>query len=1022
VDPTFVRTTVPSQQATAVEEAHGSRAEGRVLAPGTSIGRYAVLGRVGAGGMGIVYAAYDPELDRRVAIKLLHVDDRGPRQARLLREAQAMARLAHPNVVTVHDVGTLDDAIFVAMEFVEGGTLGSWMRAKRSREEIIAMFVHAGRGLAAAHLAGIVHRDFKPDNVLIDSNGRPRVTDFGLARATDGSEGDDPVEVDAARESGADVTPASASETSSTGHGVGFGTDLTRTGAVLGTPAYMSPEQFRGERAGPPSDQFSFCVALYEALYGERPFSSGSPAELVLAVLDGDVRAAPTGATVPSWLRRVVLRGLSTGTEDRFPSVEALLEALVSDPIARRKRRAGWAVGVGGVAALVGAAWWSGAKTERAAPLCASSGETIAATWNADRRAGLAASLTTGGGEFERETVARITAAIDERAERWAAAHRDACEATHVRAEQSGELLDLRMACLARRQGDLHALVSELETAGPDVLSRAGEILDQLPDVEACADGAHLRSLVPPPADAESQARLEDVDEWVAKSAAQGTVGKYQDALKAAREAEAAAKALDHAPTRARVAYALGDSLWLAEEPNDAVPQLELAFSEALAGRDDRLAARAATTLVDVVGGDLEQFDRAESWAAIASGVLRRRGVDPDQDAHLANSRGVLAEHAGRYEEAIAFYRTAIDSRTAAHGREDVGVANALNNVAMVYEIQTKWDEALAVHAEAMTLRQRVLGPSHPDVADSLNNMALVKRGMGNAVEARGDFERAIEIWSNANGPDSLSVASGLNNLGSTVEGLGERELALEHFERSLEIRERRLPADHALIASTLKNIGHVLPYLDRKDEAREALERALSIQRAALGEDHPYGAETMLYIGNLERDAERWGEAARWYDQATGTLQRAFPDGHAMTSQALLYWARALLGRGGQADRALARVKLEEAVALAEATAGRSHSLTGNVLNDLAHLDLETGRNAAAAEGFERSLEIRRSDTSTPPSAVANAAFGLARARWRSGDREDVQVLVELAKDRYAAAKKPESVARVTTWNDRRR
>ncbi|MBA3546614.1 MAG: serine/threonine protein kinase, partial [Nannocystis sp.] len=244
----------------------GTRYEGEARSPRGDIpaelGRFVVLHRVGAGGMGVVYAAYDPELDRKVAVKLLHPSVGSDREdvgrARLLREAQAMARLSHPNVVTVFDVGTRDDQVFLAMEFVQGLPLSAWLKAPRGWREVVAVFIAAGRGLDAAHREGIVHGDFKPDNVIVDVEGRARVLDFGLAFAQD--RGKPPSDPEARRSSRSGRS------------GVDLSTHLTRTGALTGTPPYVSPEQFLGESASARADQYAFCVSLYEGLYGDRPY------------------------------------------------------------------------------------------------------------------------------------------------------------------------------------------------------------------------------------------------------------------------------------------------------------------------------------------------------------------------------------------------------------------------------------------------------------------------------------------------------------------------------------------------------------------------------------------------------------------------------------------------------------------------------------------------------------------------------------------------------------------------------
>lgn len=298
-----------------------SGSPGPSLRPGTLVGRYTVLGLVGHGGMGQVYAAYDPKLDRRVALKLLHVDQQdGERaQERLLREAQAVARLSHPNVVVVHDVGTLDERVFVAMEFVEGTTVAEWAKAPRTWREILGVFAQAARGLAAAHAAGLVHRDFKPQNVMVSSGGAVRVMDFGLARYLD-----------------VGPAPVAGSETPSRASGE---LNLTRPGERLGTPRYMAPEQFKGSAVDARTDQFTFCVALYEALYGAHPFDDDSMASLSLSVSSGDLRAPPKDRDVPGWLRRAVLRGLSTRPEARHASMAALASILENDPGPRWRRR-----------------------------------------------------------------------------------------------------------------------------------------------------------------------------------------------------------------------------------------------------------------------------------------------------------------------------------------------------------------------------------------------------------------------------------------------------------------------------------------------------------------------------------------------------------------------------------------------------------------------------------------------------------------------------------------------------------
>ncbi len=286
------------------------------------IGRYTIVRPLGKGGMGVVYLAYDGELDRRVAIKLLQASSRSSKSAaRLQREAMAMARLQHPNVVTVYETGEHEGQLFVAMEYIRGADMRGWLQAKaRSWRDVLELFLQAGEGLAAAHRAGIVHRDFKPDNVLVGEDGRVRVADFGLAHVAVSTESDEPASDSQVRAAIADGP-------------------LTRTGAIMGTPAYMAPEQFRGVRMDERTDQFSYCVALWEALYGERPFSGQTARALGQAVLWSELSEAPSDSTVPTWLRAAVTRGLAVDSAERWSSMAELLEVLRNDPEERRARR-----------------------------------------------------------------------------------------------------------------------------------------------------------------------------------------------------------------------------------------------------------------------------------------------------------------------------------------------------------------------------------------------------------------------------------------------------------------------------------------------------------------------------------------------------------------------------------------------------------------------------------------------------------------------------------------------------------
>ena len=309
---------------------------------GTRVGRYLILEPIGRGAMGVVFSAYDPGLDRQIAVKVVKSRDVAHRQHRLdrvLREARALARVRHPNVVAVHDVGMAEGEAFIAMEHVHGETLAKWMRrGPHSWQAVLERFIPAGRGLAAVHDAGMIHRDFKPDNVMLDDEGGVRVMDFGLAHA-----------VSSTPEVGTAPVPAPSA------------TQVLPQSTRAGTPAYMAPEQYHG-MADAKSDQFAFCVALFEALFGYRPFRGESPAMVAYAACQGPPQPIVnhTGRPVPSWLIRLVRRGLALDPAQRYRSMTALVTALERG--SRRKGRVGrTAMTLGLVSVLLGLGAWAGA-------------------------------------------------------------------------------------------------------------------------------------------------------------------------------------------------------------------------------------------------------------------------------------------------------------------------------------------------------------------------------------------------------------------------------------------------------------------------------------------------------------------------------------------------------------------------------------------------------------------------------------------------------------------------------------
>ena len=429
---------------------------------GDPVGRYTVLELLGHGGMGAVYKAYDPQLDRNVALKLLRRvprDDEQGSEVRLLREAQMLAQLKHPNVVAVYDAGLTERGVFVAMELFEGRTLRDWLdEEQRGVAEILAVFRAAGRGLAAAHAAGFVHRDFKPANVLVGHDGSVRVLDFGIAALMDSST-DEPCDgggSSSGTRRGVSRPPGVVDSLS----GPSSSAQFTENGVVMGTPPFMAPEQIAGARADHRSDQFSFCVCLHVALYGRSPVVGSSFEErrthmLRGRVLDaGELLLGPTAGPVPKRVRKALLRGLSVQPAGRFPSMQALVAQL--EPSTRR-----WPAAVAGavLAAGLGAGAVALAKTD---DRCADPVAALEGVWSAEDREAVRAAFERSGHVQAPELQDRVQLQLDGYATAWIDMSAESCRATFVTQQQTERIHDHRMQCLHRRRDRLRSAIDAL--------------------------------------------------------------------------------------------------------------------------------------------------------------------------------------------------------------------------------------------------------------------------------------------------------------------------------------------------------------------------------------------------------------------------------------------------------------------------------------------------------------------------------------------------------------------------------
>jgi tetratricopeptide (TPR) repeat protein len=788
---------------------------------GQAIGRFMVLGALGSGGMGEVYAAYDPELDRRVAVKVLRakLTDADKGASLLLREAQATAKLQHPNVVVVYDVGTVDERVFIAMELLEGQTAKTWLRSRRPGwREVLEVFIAAGRGLAAAHAANLVHRDFKPDNVMITHDGQVRVMDFGVARQVSAGEGR-PI-----TESLDGAAPAPYLEA-----------NLTRTGALVGTPAYMAPEQVLvGEPIDARTDQFSYCVGLYEALYGERPFGKGDIGVLHSRAISGNVQPAPPQSRVPPWLRRAVLRGLRPRREDRWPSMRELLAALSDDPSLRRRR---WLTFAGGAALIVAAAVGARLLGGTTAPArCSSGAGRLAGAWEpggapSPRKEAIGRAFRASGTPFAEQAFASVNRLLDEYAACWVAGYADACEATHVRGEQSAEVLDLRMGCLGERLGNLRALTEVLARADARIVENAVSAAGALPSLDRCSDAAALRAVISPPQDRAARREVGRVREDLARFVALRDSGQCQAASAAAGPLIAAADATGYDPLRADVlaqAGVLGEGCG---NTTVAVERLKAAYEAAYAGRDDRIAVDVSAWLPDMlerIGRD----DEARDWLAIGRAGRKHLAAGARIDAWLLLADEQIKQHDHDFDGSIADIRRALELEERAVGDDTPDVLRAMTNLGNSLSNAGRFAEAIATDRDALARAGRLFGPTHPFSALVSVNLGEALNGLGRPAEARTAFQSALDIWRNA-GADASFIAYALTGLGRAQLGERQPKAAIAPLERALAIREET-HATPDLVGETRFALARALWSAGADRPRALALARAARAERVA--------------------------------------------------------------------------------------------------------------------------------------------------------------------------------------------
>ena len=782
---------------------------------------YRIDAEIGAGGMGRVYRAHDLELDRDVALKL-HAIALGPDDDSLRREALALARLSHPNVVTVHAVGTWQGHPWVAMEHVAGGTARTWCAGKRPHE-ILALYAAAGDGLAAAHAAGIVHRDFKPDNILVGQDGRPRVADFGLARGR---------------------------------------TDDAEEERVVGTPAYMAPEQRAGARVDERADQYAFAAALWEALSGERVASPAVPTHTSANGEQASVALSERGAAraMPTHVAVALRRALELDPAHRWPSVADLVAELRKDPRARARR-----IGIAALAVVaVGGAITVPLLARSRDPEPCGGGEVrIAEVWNAERAAAIEKALGA-------HVTAIVRPRLDDYARSWVEAERRTCRAGRVERTLTEVQLGQQMVCLQRARARFAAIVQGVTAGGRDTIEQITDELKLLPDLASCSDVAVLARQQPPPADPEVHAKLDDLVFELAVADVAALRGRPVEV----READALlarARGVGWPPVIAEAQYTRAGALDMRGRHDDAQAAYRAAANAGIAAGHHEIAAYALADLAWALATAGRSTEAARETALAES--LRSPSTDAYFGARLLGAKRLIAQAEGRGADALGLAFEQVKLARAAFGDP---LNEAINHSTLASSHMSAGDHAAAVREAELALRQteEAVGADHPAIIGILRTLGPAKVLLGRVDEADRDILRALALAERWHGPESVQVGQALIDRITVAAARGDAETMHALAMRALPIFERANQSSEPY-GGLLLDLGVAAAQRGELDEAGRYAARALAVLEGLGNADNPVIASVLILGSYVARERGSLAESEALLRRAVGISER---------------------------------------------------------------------------------------------------------------------------------------------------
>ncbi|MDC0720610.1 serine/threonine-protein kinase [Nannocystis bainbridge] len=867
------------------------------------IGRFHVLGSLGAGAQGRVLLGYDADLNRRVAIKLLRGSGGADERDRMRREAQALALLSHPNVVQVFEVGEYANTLYLAMEYVSGSTLHAWVKLHGPRE-ILGAYLQAGRGLAAAHSAGLVHRDFKPLNAMVGKDGRVRVMDFGLAR-------------------GELATRSPEENTVMRAPTAVLWSGVTEAGSLMGTPAYMAPEHWNGAVVDARTDQFAFCVSLWEGLYGERPYAGKTTEDFRAAILGNKRREPPAGAKVPSWLRQAIERGMQSEPAQRWPSMAALLAELESGTPRRRRRFAAAAVlGLGAV--IAGEVGYTQVQGRWQAEACWDGGQELVTQWAA-ARPGVEAAFIAAAPALGERTFRRASAIVEVFTASWADAKSRLCMMPRIDPRWSSDLVGRAEECLLDARWAFDGTLERFAAIDADAVQHAVAAVSDLPPPTTCLDLSYLARQSPPPADEQVRAEVLRVRQALRQVRTLGVTGRFQEGLGQSRALIPEADAVGWRPLAALARFRAAMFASDVSDLKQAEAWLDEAMVLAAETGQDALLTDIVTGMADLVGGRMARHEEGIRWARLAQAMNVAQGEATTLRGTWAlNILGLIYLDRGRLDEAEEVMEQILTIVSEQLGADALEMAGPLNNRGNLHYRRDRLEDARVCYQRALELFERILGPEHPDVALALGNLARLALDRGDLDKAERLGLRALAIREQTNGAESIEASHAQQDLGNIYRSRGESAKALELLERAAVGAAKALGAEHPEVGYALLSLGELHLQRGDLDKAARFYTRALGIFQTSRGPEDLDVAPALTGLGEVALARNRVGEAARQFERALelyAAHERPRDAAWARFALARTRWAR----KATQAEaRALARAAAEELTGL-DASADRA-------------------------------------------------------------------------------------------------